>query len=113
MIRSEDPIWNPGRSSVHADGQSVAPQAPSRVAASAESAGTSLRLQVLDIIGGLLDSTGPELEDLRIRLRAHVQEHPGEPETALLQYLWDRERRLSAPPGRPPSSGPRAPNPAS
>ncbi|MFF2243487.1 hypothetical protein ACFVTM_04835 [Arthrobacter sp. NPDC058130] len=69
--------------------------------ASDEYAGTSLRLQVLEIIDGLLNSTGPELEEHRARLRGHVTEHPWDPETALLQYLWDREEHVAAPPELP------------
>lgn len=94
-----------GQQSAHTDGHCVAPQPPSLSTApgiapdpaSDEYAGTSLRLQVLEIIGGLLNSTGPELEEHRARLRGHVTEHPWDPETALLQYLWDREQHFGAP----------------
>jgi hypothetical protein len=50
-------------------------------------AGTSLRLQVLEIIASLLNSTGPELEEVRVRLRNLVREHPWDPEIALLLHL--------------------------
>jgi hypothetical protein len=50
-------------------------------------AGTSLRLQVLDIIASLLNSTGPELEEVRFRMQNLVREHPWDPEIALLLHL--------------------------
>ena len=79
----------------------MAPQAPSPGTASDEFAGTSLRLQVLEIIDSLLNSAGPELEEHRVRLRGHLKQHPWDPETALLRYLWDREQHFAAPPGLP------------
>ncbi|MGO4804726.1 hypothetical protein AB4089_06315 [Arthrobacter sp. 2MCAF15] len=104
-----------GQQSAHTDGHRVAPQPPSLSTApgiapdpasdpaSDEYAGTSLRLQVLEIIDGLLNSTGPELEEHRARLRSHVTEHPWDPETALLQYLWDRDQHFGTPPALPGS----------
>jgi hypothetical protein len=85
----------------------LAQQAPSTAGALStgtapdECAGTSLRLQVLEIIDSLLNSDGPELEEHRVRLRGHVNEHPWDPETALLRYLRDREQPLGTPPGLP------------
>ena len=79
----------------------MAPQAPSSGTASDAAAGTTLRLQVLEIIDSLLNSAGPELEEHRARLRGHLSEHPWDPETALLRYLWDREQQGVAPPGLP------------
>jgi hypothetical protein len=84
----------------------AAPQEPASVTASEQYAGTSLRLQVLEIIDSLLNSTGPELEGVRIRLRRHVKEHPWDPEIALLQHLCDREQQAV------PHRGPRAQEPS-
>ena len=115
-MRGEDSARAPGRQPVHADGNSAHGQVPGTV--SEEYAGTSLRLQVLQIIDSLLNSTGPELEELRVRLRGHLKEHPWNPETALLQYLWDREQHLASPPvfgqkpGLPRSAGPSSPDQA-
>ena len=83
------------------NGQGVAPQAPSSGTTSDEFAGTTLRLQVLEIFDSLLNSAGPELEEHRARLRGHLSEHPWDPETALLRYLWDREQQGATPPGLP------------
>ena len=60
-------------------------------------AGTSLRLQVLEIISSLLNSTGPELEDVRFRLQILVREHPWDPEIALLLHLSGVGRDTAAP----------------
>lgn len=60
-------------------------------------AGTSLRLQVLEIISSLLNSTGPELEDVRLRLQNLVREHPWDPEIALLLHLSGVGRDTTAP----------------
>ncbi|MEV5050159.1 hypothetical protein [Arthrobacter sp. LAR12-1-1.1] len=79
----------------------MAPPASSSGTASDAYAGTSLRLQVLEIIDSLLNSAGPELEEHRVLLRSHLKEHPWDPETALLRYLWDREQHLATPPGLP------------
>ena len=79
----------------------MAPQATPSGTASDAAAGTTLRLQVLEIIHSLLNSSGPELEEHRARLRGHLSEHPWDPETALLRYLWDREQQGVAPPGLP------------
>ncbi|WP_306917494.1 MULTISPECIES: hypothetical protein [unclassified Arthrobacter] len=59
-------------------------------------AGTSLRLQVLEIIASLLNSTGPELEEVRVRLRNLVREHPWDPEVALLLHLSGVEKDIAA-----------------
>lgn len=66
-------------------------------AAAEQYAGTSLRLQVLEIIGSLLNSTGPELEEVRGRLRNLVKEHPWHPEIALLRHLSDLHPPVAAP----------------
>ncbi|MFE4228913.1 hypothetical protein ACFRJ8_13595 [Arthrobacter sp. NPDC056886] len=79
----------------------MVPQATSSGNASDAAAGTTLRLQVLEIIDSLLNSAGPELEEHRARLRDHLSEHPWDPETALLRYLWDREQQGVTPPGLP------------
>jgi hypothetical protein len=71
----------------------VAPQE----AADAQYAGTSLRLQVLEVIGSLLNSTAPELEEVRVRLRNLVVEHPWHPETALLRHVRDLNPPVTAP----------------
>jgi hypothetical protein len=75
------------------DGQGAVPQVPSSETPSDAAAGTTLRLQVLEIIDSLLNSAGPELEEHRARLRGHLSRHPWDPETALLRYLWDREQQ--------------------
>ncbi|WP_211880365.1 hypothetical protein [Pseudarthrobacter albicanus] len=108
MIRGDGPFREPGRHVVHPSGNGPASQEPASVTASEQYAGMSLRLQVLEIINSVLNSTGPELEGVRIRLQRHVKEHPWNPETALLHHLRDRERHLAAPhevditPGQPP-----------
>jgi hypothetical protein len=70
-------------------------------------AGTSLRLQVLEIISSLLNSTGPELEDVRFRLQNLVREHPWDPEIALLLHLSGVGRNspqtLTTPATQPPA----------
>jgi len=110
---------DPGQQSVHAEASRGAPQAQAPGTTPEDSAGTSLRLQVLEIIDSLLNSTGPELEELRVRLRGHVKEHPWDPETALLQYLWDREQQFGTPrvfvqkQGLPRPGGPSGPDQAS
>jgi hypothetical protein len=60
-------------------------------------AGTSLRLQVLEIISSLLNTTGSELEDVRFRLQNLVREHPWDPEIALLLHLSGVGRDSTAP----------------
>lgn len=91
----------------------MAPQVTSPGTPSDAAAGTTLRLQVLEIIDSLLNSAGPELEEHRARLRGHLSEHPWDPETALLRYLWGREQQGVTPPVLPgtglwwpPRSGP-------
>lgn len=65
-------------------------------------AGTSLRLQVLEVISSLLNSTGPELEEVRFRLQNLVREHPWDPEIALLLHLSGMGRDTAAP--QPPTT---------
>jgi hypothetical protein len=60
-------------------------------------AGTSLRLQVLEIIASLLNSTGPELEEMRFQMQNLVREHPWDPEIALLLHLSGVGRDSSPP----------------
>lgn len=79
----------------------MAPQVRSSKTPSDAAAGTTLRLQVLEIIDSLLNSAGPELEEHRTRLRVHLSENPWDPETALLRYLWDREQQGVTPQALP------------
>lgn len=62
----------------------------------AQFAGTSLRLQVLEIIAGLLNSTAPDLTEVRSRLRNFVKEHPWDPELALLMHLSIAQQDMAA-----------------
>ncbi len=97
MIPGEDPLRGPAqRPDLVARRGAAAPE-PASVTAFAQSAGTSLRLQALEIIGSLLNSTRPELEEVRACLRRHVQAHPWDPEIALLMHLWDRAQVVSSP----------------
>lgn len=47
----------------------------------------SLRRQVSAIIDAILADTKPEEAEVREKLRWHVAENPGQPETALLSHL--------------------------
>lgn len=96
MIQGDGPFREPGPHDVHPSGNGPASQEPAAVTASEQYAGISLRLQVLEIITSVLNSTRPELEGVRIRLQRHVKEHPWNPETALLHHLRDREQHLAA-----------------
>lgn len=97
MIPGEVPPAGPGPQGRHASSRRAAPQEPAADSASGQFAGTSLRLQALEIIDSLLDSTQPELDAVRSRLRRHVKEHPGDPEIALLLHLRDRAQSVVSP----------------
>ncbi|MEC5179642.1 hypothetical protein [Arthrobacter sp. CG_A4] len=110
MIPAEDPLNGPAQPPDYVAERGAAPREQASVEASEQYAGTSLRLQALEIIGSLLNSTRPELEEARSCLRRHVQAHPWDPEIALLLHLWDRAQLLVTPwevilpPMQPPSA---------
>jgi hypothetical protein len=91
MIQEEDAFREPDQRPTGGAGSGAAPQEPAPPPMSADFAGTSLRLQVLDIINSVLNSTSPELEEVRERLRRHVKEHPWNPEIALLTHLGESD----------------------
>jgi hypothetical protein len=105
MIQEEDAFREPGQRPSGGSGSGATPQEPDALTMSPQYAGTSLRLQVLEIINSVLNSTEPELEEVRVRLRSHVKEHPWNPEIALLMPLWDSDQ--TPPPDDQPGLRPR------
>lgn len=110
MINGEDPLRGPAQPPRHASRRPGAPQETVSLTAPEQCAATSLRLQALEIIDSLLNSTELELEEVRSGLGRHVKEHPWDPEIALLLHLWDRAQDLptprdmkTAPPVQPPN----------